>query len=67
MEIRVTNITDTFAGGPPGTVTTIKRVTFMVGEHGPFTEDFRPAEFTGPQVQERLGKVAATIREVAPE
>jgi len=60
VKIVRTEQTTTFdpTGGPLG----VYRVHFKVGEHGPFQEDFRPAEFIPETIRQRLDRVASTIR-----
>lgn len=48
--------------GPPEKV---MRVYFMVGEHGPFSEDFKRAEYTPEQVGARIEETATTTRALA--
>jgi len=62
--VNAVHVSEAFAQSPTGFVP-VKRVSFMVGEHGPFTEDFRPAEFTDPIVRARLESVADAIRKIA--
>lgn len=40
------------------------RVHFMVGENGPFVEDFSAAEFVPERVRERIQAVAETLRKI---
>jgi hypothetical protein len=59
--IRIIEATQsTLAGG----LKQVKRVSFMVGDHGPFYEDFTPEQFTDAQVKARLQAVANTITAV---
>jgi hypothetical protein len=39
----------------------IYRVTYLVGEHGPFIADFQPADFTQQNVLDAMQKVADTV------
>lgn len=48
----------------------VYRVTFWIGEDGPFTEDFRPGDFTPPTIQARLEAVAGNLgkaRDIFPD
>jgi len=45
-----------------GGVQKLFRVTFMVGENGPFTADFRAADFNPANVKAEVERVAATLR-----
>ena len=64
LVVKVTGVADAFAQSLNG-FTGVKRVTFMVGQHGPFSEDFLPGDFTDTNVRNRLESVADTIRKVA--
>jgi hypothetical protein len=44
-----------------GEIANVVRVEFSVGEHGPFTEDFLPAESNPDQVHMRLNGWAARL------
>lgn len=48
-----------------GNVTRNVRVTYMVGEHGPFDLTFAPADFTAPKVQAAMAAQAAVINSIA--
>lgn len=53
-----------------GGVEQVYRVTFWIGDDGPFTQDFRPGDYTPATVQARLEAVAATVgktREIFPD
>jgi len=47
---------------PLGKVTRFIRVTFVVGDHGPFSLDFAPADFNTANVQKAMNDKAAVIR-----
>ena len=47
-----------------GSVVGIFRVVFMVGEHGPFSVEFLPADFTPDRVRAAQEEIAATIRKL---
>jgi hypothetical protein len=64
LQVRTLRTYQTPALGVGGTVTTVYRVEFMVGDHGPFTADFAPADFIPSKVRAEQEKIAATVRDI---
>ncbi|MGH9770088.1 MAG: hypothetical protein ACRD4Q_00060 [Candidatus Acidiferrales bacterium] len=48
-----------------GQVSYIYSVSFMVGQHGPFTVQFSQADFTAANVTQKLNAFAAAIQQIA--
>jgi len=61
MKTRVTRVEDSVRFTEAGLTERVLRVTFRVGEQGPFTIDFRAAEFSAATVTERLEQFAREI------
>jgi hypothetical protein len=40
----------------------VSRVEFMLGKHGPFTEDFKAGEFTETELRRRFEEKARPLR-----
>lgn len=49
-----------------GQIVTVMSVDFMVGDHGPFTLDFRPGDFTPENVKAGQERIATTVRAISP-
>lgn len=49
-----------------GQITPTYTVSFMVGDHGPFTLPFSKDEFNPANVQQKLEQFAANIESIAP-
>lgn len=64
LEVRRVHAVQTSRQGQFGGFETVTRVSFYVGGHGPFTEDFLPADFTPENVRKRLETVADTVRQL---
>lgn len=47
-----------------GAFVMVYRVTFTVGDHGPFVEEFSPGSFIPETVRAKLDEVARTIRAI---
>lgn len=47
-----------------GAATTVYRVSFMVGEHGPFTIELSPGDFIPERVRQEMERVALTVRAI---
>lgn len=63
-EVKTTRVDEAMSLTGRGEVTKVYRVTFMVGDHGPFTVDLPPAEFTPTRVRAEQEKIAATVRQL---
>ncbi len=48
-----------------GGITRIKIVRYMVGNHGPFQDEYAPGEYTTEKVKERIDKRVRELRELA--
>lgn len=49
---------------PNGAVSYYYTVTFMVGDHGPFTIQFNKEEFTPANVQAKLAQFASSVQQI---
>jgi hypothetical protein len=47
---------------PRGDIEPIMRVRFRIGDHGPFSLEFKKADFTPENVKREQDAIAATIR-----
>jgi len=65
MEVKVVRTEESTVFAPPGGAAKVYRVTFMVGEHGPFTVDLKQLDFTPTRVREEIEKIAATVRGIS--
>lgn len=61
-ETRVTKTEEVIVFQPSGTLGKVYRVTFFVGEHGPFTVDLKQVDFVPERIKQEVERVAATIR-----
>jgi hypothetical protein len=59
---RVIRTTENTVFTPGVGAETVYQVTFMVGEHGPFTLSLKRGEFTPERVRVEMEKIAATVR-----
>jgi hypothetical protein len=58
---RITTVTQSPRFNERGGVEQVYRVLFMVGQDGPFQEEFLAGDFTEPKIQAALGRIAATL------
>lgn len=65
LELRTVSTKQETVFIPPTGVATVYRVTFMVGDNGPFSLDFTPADFTPGNVRAKQEEIARTVRELA--
>jgi hypothetical protein len=65
METKVLNVEQVTAFVPPGGIEKRYRVTFTIGPHGPFTEEFTQAEFIPEKIRERQEAIARTLKGIA--
>lgn len=64
MDTKVLKYEQSTTFAVPGGAQAVYRVTFSVGEHGPFTVELKAVDFTPDKIRDAIEKVAATIRAV---
>lgn len=65
LAVKITKTEQTSRADAVGAFVSVYRVTFMVGDHGPFSEEFTPGSFIPETVRQRLEAVATTIRAIS--
>lgn len=58
---RITNVQQQPRFNERGAVEQVYKVTYWIGEDGPFAESFLAGDFTEPNVQAALSRVAETL------
>ena len=67
MEVRITRIEQASELDDNLRPREVMRVTFFVGQQGPFLESFAKLKFTLPEAKRVLEERAQVIRELAPD
>lgn len=57
-------VTDRTAFTAQGGVVTVKSVSYFVGAHGPFTDEYKPAEATAERIQQGINNQIRLLRDV---
>lgn len=63
-EAKIVRVDETFRLSPRGETQRITRVTYFVGDNGPFSKDYTPAEFIPERVKRDLAEEARKFEEL---
>lgn len=63
-EAKIVRVDETFRLSPRGETQRVVRVSFFVGEQGPFSKDYTPAEFIPERVKRDLADEARKFEEL---
>jgi hypothetical protein len=65
LAVKITKTEQGSRADAGGTFVSVYRVTFMVGDHGPFVEEFTRGDFIPENVRAKTEAVASTIRAIS--
>lgn len=65
LAVKITKTEQGARADERGAFVMVYRVTFMVGDNGPFIEEFSPGSFIPETVRAKLEEVARTIRAIS--
>ena len=64
-KVNVTKVTEQSAFDHQGKLAPVIRVEYMIGEHGPFSENFPKDQFSAAAAQTKLAQMASMLRQLA--